>query len=125
MKSYHASSFVALISIACGREYTIVATHPYSGPSEQEALRLRAEQRLQEAESEKALLAQRQEEAEQQERLRQENAEQEKVMFLTTRRKCSIDKTCPGFVYDATQPSMCRECGYSIAYHTEVENESQ
>lgn len=116
---------VTLVSIACGREYTIVATHPYSGPSEQEALHLSAKQRLREAETKKALLAQRQEDAEKQERLRKENEEQSKVRFLTSRRKCSLDKTCQGFAYDVTQPSMCRECGYSIAYHTEVEVESE
>lgn len=116
---------VTLVSIACGREYTIVATHPYSGPSEQEALYLSAKQRLREAETKKALLAQRQEDAEKQERLRKENEEQSKVRFLTSRRKCRIDETCPGFVYDPAQPSMCRECGYSIVYHTEVEVESE
>ena len=98
-----------------------MATHPYEGPSEQDVLQFSLKQRLQEAEAAKALLAQRQEEADKEEKLRKENAERTKVRLLTARRKCSIDKTCPGFGYDANQPSMCRECGYSIAYHTEVE----
>lgn len=34
------------MSVACGREYTIVATHPYDGPTEAEALRLGDERRI-------------------------------------------------------------------------------
>lgn len=53
-------------------------------------------------------------------RLGQEDAEMKKIEFLTSRRLCTHDDNCPGFTYDTNQPSICRECGFSVVYHTIV-----
>lgn len=106
------------MSVACGREYTIVVTYPYNGPSEDEALQIAEEQRIRELEERKIqelLQCARKEELKQQ---REAEAEKEKIRFLTSRRLCSMDPNCPGFTYETTQPSMCRECGFSVVYHT-------
>ena len=34
-----------------------------------------------------------------------------------------MDCTCPGFTYDANIPSICREYGFSVVYHTIVVEE--
>jgi len=53
-------------------------------------------------------------------RLGQEETEMKKIEFLTSRRLCTMDGDCSGFTYDSNQPSICRECGFSVVYHTIV-----
>lgn len=107
-------------TVACGREYTIVATHPYDGPSEEEALRLTREQRLREMEEEKRRNVERQAREEELKRLQDIEAEKNKIRYLTSKRLCTMDPKCPGFTYEPNQPSICRECGFSVVYHTIV-----
>jgi len=113
------------MSVACGREYTIVATHPYDGPSEEEALQLAEEQRSREFEEEKRQESLRQAKEEETKRQREAMAEKEKIQYLTSRRLCTLDPKCPGFTYETTQPSVCRECGFSVVYHTIVAEKNE
>ena len=56
-------------------------------------------------------------------RLQEVEAEKKKIRYLTSKRLCTMDPKCPGFTYETTQPSLCRECGFSVAYHTIVVDE--
>ena len=60
---------------------------------------------------------------EERKRLEEEVVERNKIKFLTSCRLCTMDPKCPGFTYEPNQPSICRECGYSVVYHTIVANE--
>ena len=112
-------------SVACGREYTIVSTQTYTGPTEEEALKLAEERKIKEMEEEKrqkAILRAKEEELK---RLQEIEAEKEKIQYLTSKRLCTMDPKCPGFTYETNQPSICRECGYSVVYHTVVAEETK
>jgi alpha-tubulin suppressor-like RCC1 family protein len=110
-------------SVACGREYTIVATYPYDGPSEAEELKLSDERRIRdEEESARKELSIKAVEDDIK-RCKEIEAERMKIEYLTSKRLCSMDCACPGFTYDANQPSICRECGFSVVYHTIVVDE--
>lgn len=50
-------------------------------------------------------------------------AEKKKIRYLTSKRLCTMEPNCPGFTYESTKPSICRECGYSVAFHTIVADE--
>ena len=107
-------------SVACGREYTLVSTHPYTGPTEAETHRLAEEKRVHEEEDRERQMVSAQLEKDKLTRLGEEDAEMKKIEFLTSRRLCTMDDNCPGFTYDTNQPSICRECGFSVVYHTIV-----
>ena len=107
-------------SVACGREYTLVSTHPYNGPTEAETLKLAEEKRVQEEEKKERQMVSSQMEKDELKRQGQEEAEMKKIEFLTSRRLCTMDSNCTGFTYDTNQPSICRECGFSVVYHTIV-----
>ena len=96
-----------------------MATHPYEGPSEAEAIQLAEEKRRMEEEEEKQRIAIAQKEKEEFEHQQQVEAEKEKVMYLTSKRLCTMDSNCPGFTL-SNQPSICRECGFSDVCHTIV-----
>ena len=107
-------------AVACGDNFTVVATHAYEGPSEQEMIKLLETKRrkeLEEKEEEARLLRVQQEE---ETRRRKADAEKKKIRYLTSKRLCTMDSTCPGFTYESSTPSVCRECGYSVAFHTIV-----
>ena len=107
-------------SVACGREYTLVSTHPYNGPTEAETLQLAEEKRVKEEEGKERQAVLAQTERDELKRLGIEEAEMKKIEFLTSRRLCTMDDNCSGFTYDTNQPSICRECGFSVVYHTIV-----
>mmetsp|Transcript_44779 Transcript_44779/g.136661 ORF Transcript_44779/g.136661 Transcript_44779/m.136661 type:complete len:243 (-) Transcript_44779:481-1209(-) len=105
-------------SVACGTHFTVVATHPYEGPTEKTAKSLMGDHEREELEKR----LERERLAEIREREAQEAAakdrKREEIMFLTSRRFCSLDPSCPGFQVHAEKPSICKECGHSSAYHT-------
>jgi hypothetical protein len=113
--SIYNSSFAAL-----GREYTIVATSPYDGPTEEEALRVLEMHRQRDEAERKHREAVRLAKEEELMRLREEEMERKKIRYLTSKRLCTMDPRCPGFTYESNQPSVCRECGFSVVYHTIV-----
>ncbi|KAL3777378.1 hypothetical protein ACHAWO_009685 [Cyclotella atomus] len=107
-------------SVALGREYTIVATSPYDGPTEEEALRVLEMHRQRDEAERKHREAVRLAKEEELMRLRKEEMERKKIRYLTSKRLCTMDPRCPGFTYESNQPSVCRECGFSVVYHTIV-----
>ncbi|KAL7546829.1 hypothetical protein ACHAWF_010163 [Thalassiosira exigua] len=111
------------LSVACGREYTVVATSAYDGPSEKEALAMAEEKRRRDEEEQMRQEELRRAREEELRQLREIEAEREKVRYLTSRRLCTMDPECPGFAYETNQPSICRECGFSVVYHTVVVDE--
>jgi hypothetical protein len=56
--------------------------------------------------------------------MREQEEEETRIRYLTSRRLCTVDPKCPGFTYEPNQPSICRECGFSVSYHTIVIDES-
>jgi hypothetical protein len=141
-------------SVACGKEYTLVATYPYEGPSEEVRLlafslavnprshgprlptpppppspppqvakklteehKLRLEeQRLQEEEEERRRRKDLR-------RMAKNKRKEDELQFLTGKRLCTLDPNCPGFQVHALKPNICKECGFSSAYHTIVVEE--
>jgi alpha-tubulin suppressor-like RCC1 family protein len=109
--------------VACGHDFTVVTTHPFDGPSEEEMIKLletkhRKEQ--EEKEEQEILLKAQEQEATKQWKI---EAEKKKIRYLTSKRLCTMEPNCPGFTYESTKPSICRECGYSVAFHTIVADE--
>ncbi|KAL9185640.1 hypothetical protein ACHAXT_003417 [Thalassiosira profunda] len=112
-------------SVALGREFTIIATHPYTGPTEEEANKLAEERRMHDEADRTKRAAQAQAEADERKRIEEVEAEKRKIEYLTSRRLCTMDRKCPGFTYETNQPSICRECGFSVVYHTIVAEEER
>ncbi|OQR84642.1 hypothetical protein ACHHYP_13123 [Achlya hypogyna] len=113
-------------AIAAGREYTVIATKPYLGPSEEEveAARFAA------AERETAIQKQiaREEAAEAAELQQAEAVERlQLIRFLnTTHPKCAVcalASACPGFQRDNIDPALCRHCLHDKHKHTLLYND--
>ena len=83
-------------SVSCGRHFTVVATHPYQGPAEQAAKKLMEDRGRSEAEwarEEDAAAHARDRDARE---AAEANRQREQILFLTSRRLCSLDPNCPG-----------------------------
>lgn len=126
----HVGGFGALVdgigrglprSVACGKEYTVVATYPYEGPiplvakqlmdqlaNEEEELRLAAEQMALQDELE---------------RDRATDAQQTIDSYQSSRgtaaiKLCTLCSQCPGFKEDDFAANMCAICQHSASFHT-------
>ena len=83
-------------SVACGKEFTIVATFPYQGPKETEAKqimfdeRTKERKRIQIAENRKDHLL------EETKKDLDRNVKLKEIDFLTSKRYCILDPKCPG-----------------------------
>ncbi|GLD96464.1 hypothetical protein PINS_up005147 [Pythium insidiosum] len=113
-------------SIACGREFTLIATKPYIGPTREEL-----ERRNQEA-AEKADRVKRQSKNVKEEKAQQlEQIRRQKISIIVKflnagYPKCSICKIgtiCPGFQRDPINPSMCKHCMHERRKHDDQHNE--
>ena len=83
-------------SVACGKEFTVVATWPYKGPNEEGVQRLLEENVLRE---EKERIKTKEVEEKKRPELEHKKEEQKaysQVKYLTSRRLCSLDCPCPG-----------------------------
>ena len=104
-------------AVACGKEFTLVSTYAYEGPSEEVAIQLVEERRLRE----KELMLQREQERLMAETVMSEAAKLKKrietVDAQTAIRLCSKCDECPGFQYHAVKQNICRECGHSSIHH--------
>ena len=49
----------------------------------------------------------------------------DELQFLTGKRLCTLDPNCPGFQVHALKPNICKECGFSSAYHTIIVEEEE
>lgn len=105
-------------SVSCGKEFTVVATFPYTGPDEKTALKLMSEnKKIEEIEMKKQIKRQTQLDSMNQ-RIYETKKQFEEIKFLTAKRRCILDPNCPGFQAHASKPSICKECGHSSVYHT-------
>ncbi|KAG7396042.1 hypothetical protein PHYBOEH_002865 [Phytophthora boehmeriae] len=113
-------------SIACGREFTLIATKPYIGPNREEVERRKQEQ-LEQAES---LLRQtnvvNDEKRAQLDRIRQ-SKHATIISHLNERfPKCAICTTgliCPGFQADNENPTLCKHCMHENRKHQDRHKE--
>ena len=139
-----------VLSMACGKKFTVVATQPYEGATEQEVLHL-----LEAIEGRDEVKQTERNEADEKEMLAEGNKIQEQkeytqVQYLTSKRLCTSENcSCPGalkilFLLDyiakcsliihvllfystdsgfqthASKPFICRECGHSSIRHSLV-----
>lgn len=106
--------------VACGKEFTLIATKPYIGPSREE-LERRSEVHAAQAQSIKRQA--KNVKGEQQEQLEQIRRSKVAVLvqFLNGAFPkcvlCTIGTTCPGFQRDAINPAMCRHCMHERRKH--------
>ncbi|CAM9139716.1 unnamed protein product [Ectocarpus fasciculatus] len=112
-------------AVACGKEFTLVATYPYEGPVmevakqvmqasaiEEEELRLLEEEQL------------RQQEKSGKDRKRELARGADMALALSGRKVptklCSICEDCPGFRPTPSRESICLGCHHSVSFHTQV-----
>ena len=104
-------------SVACGREFTLVVTQPYEGPSEATAKEIIEEEdiRLEELAIRERQMARRKRNqmADKQEKVKKEMTFEAEVKQF----KCDLDPTCPGFERHVFKPNICKECGYNKSHH--------
>lgn len=114
-------AFVGKIcSVACGRNYTLIATRPYVGLSKVAMARKAKEQE----EKEQALLRAEQVEADRLAAL-QHKMETEIVIYVIEVlnetyllcSQCKIEKGCPGFQRDQARPKLCKHCLHDRRKH--------
>ncbi|RLN88978.1 hypothetical protein BBJ28_00016949 [Nothophytophthora sp. Chile5] len=112
--------------VACGREFTLIATKPYIGPSREE-LAQRKQEQLQQVESiarQSNLVLD--EKRQQLETIRQ-GKQSVMVAYLNTHfPKCSICTTgliCPGFQQDSDNPTLCQHCMHESRKHQDRHKE--
>ncbi|GMI03818.1 hypothetical protein TrLO_g11018 [Triparma laevis f. longispina] len=110
-------------SVACGKEYTLVATYPYEGPSEEVAKKLTEEHKLRQEEQKLKEEEEARRRRKDLRRLAKQKQKDDEMQFLTGKRLCSLDPNCPGFQVHALKPNICKECGFSSAYHTIIVEE--
>ncbi|GAB9464372.1 hypothetical protein Gpo141_00001803 [Globisporangium polare] len=114
-------------SIACGKEFTLIATKPYIGPSREEL------ERRQEVQAEQAQSIKRQsknvknDQAEQLERIRRGKISAIAKFLNATYPKCTIctiGTVCPGFQRDSINPAMCKHCMHERRKHDVLHKEN-
>uniref|UniRef100_H3GLM7 Phospholipid-transporting ATPase n=1 Tax=Phytophthora ramorum TaxID=164328 RepID=H3GLM7_PHYRM len=107
-------------SIACGREFTLIATKPYIGASREEVER-RTQEKLQQAESiVRQTSVVKDEQREQLERIRQDKRATIIALLNAKFPKCTICTTglvCPGFQPNNENPTICRHCMHESRKH--------
>jgi len=101
-------------SVACGHDYTLVATMSYDGPDEDEVDRLQDEEIVREEAERRA----------ERERKAKEGIKKVDVIGAapTARTgllcdKCGDTKLCSGFVASLLRPNICRECNHLARLH--------
>lgn len=116
-----------VIVVACGKEFTLIATKPYIGPSREE-LERRQEIHAEQAQSIKRQSKNVKKDQEQQlERIRRGKISAIVSFLNSTYPKCSIctiGTTCPGFQRDSINPVMCKHCMHERRKHDDLHKES-
>lgn len=108
------------VVVACGKEFTLVATKPYIGPTKEE---LERRQQVQEAQAQSIKRQSKNVKTDQTEHL--ERIRRDKiavsVAFLNAAFPkctiCTINTVCPGFQRDAINPAMCKHCMHERRKH--------
>lgn len=112
--------------VACGREFTLIATKPYIGPSREELEKRAQERAIQEQrftrqsknvrEEQKILLARIQHDKRAY-IIQNLNTQFPKCEF------CKIGTICPGYQRDPINPAMCKHCMHERRKHNDLHNE--
>ncbi len=114
------------ILVACGREFTLIATKPYVGPSEEEVESMKADAAM------RAAAIQKTEEA-----LEERQAAQVLIIKKAQRRlaltylnthhplcqQCKVAGVCAGFQRDEIDPDLCKHCLHEKAKHVVLYHE--
>ncbi|OQR96195.1 hypothetical protein THRCLA_07347 [Thraustotheca clavata] len=113
-------------AIACGREYTVIATKPYLGPTEEQVEAAKTEATVRTAAIEKQI--EREEVAEANQLEKTQKARRKQVIeYLNTHHPrceaCTIPTACIGFQKDDVDPLLCRHCLHDKHKHTLLYNE--
>lgn len=107
------------LDVACGREFTLVATQPYEGATEETAKEIIEEEdlRLEERAARERQMARRR--LADMERQAKTKARQVKTAATAEvmQFKCDVDDDCPGFERHVFKPNICKECGYAKSLH--------
>ncbi|DAZ98262.1 TPA: hypothetical protein N0F65_008947 [Lagenidium giganteum] len=114
-------------SIAAGREFTLVATKPYIGPSREEVARrkLEAEQQLESLKRQsKMVLIEKRKQLDQ--------IHRDKIAFIIKHLNsefpkcsiCTIGTMCPGFQRDNINPAMCTHCMHERRKHDDLHKQN-
>ncbi|ETW00260.1 hypothetical protein, variant [Aphanomyces invadans] len=114
-------------SIAVGREYTVVATKPYIGPTEDEVATARAEAAKRQAAIDKAYDAEERKEEIREamiERLQRSRCIEYLNLHHPQCSQCSIATVCPGFQRDEIDPQLCKHCLHVKQNHNAQHRES-
>ncbi|ETV64248.1 hypothetical protein, variant 2 [Aphanomyces astaci] len=114
-------------SVAVGREYTVVATKPYIGPSEDQVEAARVEEAAR-----VAAIAKQYEAEERKEELREALIERLQrsrcIEYLNSHHplcnQCPIAGVCPGFQRDEIDPQLCQQCLHIKQSHDGQHRES-
>jgi hypothetical protein len=114
---------LCVVLVAAGREFTLIATKPYIGPSRDELERRKQEQ-LQQAES---VVRQtgvvKDEKRDQLQRIRQGKHAAIVAHLNAGFPKCTICTTgliCPGFQPNSENPTLCKHCMHDARKHQDL-----
>lgn len=116
-----------MAAVACGKEFTLIATKPYIGPSRKEL------ERRQEVQAEQAQSIKRQsknvknDQVQQLERIRRGKISAIVKFLNATFPKCTIctiGTVCPGFQRDNINPAMCKHCMHERRKHDVLHKEN-
>ncbi|CAM9830806.1 unnamed protein product, partial [Phaeothamnion confervicola] len=107
-------------SVACGKNFTVVATHPYEGATLEVARQLEREQAAEDEAWEAAEEAARRRRGADREEAAAAaaNAQAAADARAAATRLCSICAECPGYEPDPVRANVCGACQHSVAFHT-------
>ncbi|KAG5178125.1 regulator of chromosome condensation 1/beta-lactamase-inhibitor protein II [Tribonema minus] len=129
----HVGGFGALVdgigrgmprSVACGKEFTVVATFPYEGPTWAVADQLAQEYALEE----ETLLLQQQQAQDEDAFAARTVATRGDMSGVSAANACSMcedGQQCSGFVPLEFAAGMCAECRHSVTFHVNADNGRQ
>eukprot|EP00752_Nemacystus_decipiens_P015195 g13530.t1 len=112
--------------VACGKEFTLVATYPYEGPVMDVAVQVMQASAIEEDEMrllEKEQLRQQQASKAGRDRKRELERTAEMGLALTAKvptKLCSICDECPGFRPTPVRETICLGCHHSVSFHTRL-----
>lgn len=107
-------------SVACGKEFTLVATKPYIGPTKEELARRQQTQEEQSQSIKRQSKNVKHERQQQLEQIRRGKIATIVEFLNATYPKCTIctiGTTCPGFQRDSINPAMCKHCMHERRKH--------
>jgi len=83
-------------SIACGKEFTVVATYSYEGPTEAKAQQLTQKKKQQDSKSRQETATRKKKLCQREENEIKKQQQLQDIKFLTSKRLCTLEPKCPG-----------------------------